>query len=215
MVVAQPPVWPGAVPQRPPFNQFQPQAYAPQPYAPYPQGQVHAAPQPAAYQAPQPQAYAPQAYAPQAYAPQPASPGWSRPSAPIQATPVVVAAPPAGNPSGNFVARAAMPDAPRTPVYKLPPPEALGIHPVAAQAPATTPAAPAAETLDWSRARREMANLKIHAFQFEMLPDGRHRFICALTDLAGRSQQVEASDATESGAVRQALQRASLYRQGR
>lgn len=213
MIVAQPPVWPGAAPQRPPFNQFQPQAYAPQAYAPYPQVQAHAAPQPAAYQAPQAQAYAPQAYAPQ-----PASPGWSRPSAPIQATPVVVAAPPSGNPSGSFVARAAMPDAPRTPFYKLPPPEALGIHPVAAQAPAIAPAAPAvpaAETLDWSSARREMANLGIRAFQFEMLPDGRHRFICALTDSAGRSQQVEASDATESGAVRQALQRASLYRQVR
>lgn len=191
MIVAQPPVWPGAVAQRPQF-----------------------APQPA-------QAYAPQAYAPQpaqAYAPQPASPGWSRPSAPIAATPVVAAPPPAlaRAPQSGFVARGAMPDAPASPAFKLPPPEALGIRPAAsALAPVATSMAISAEPMDWSRARQQMTSLGVRAFQFETMADGRHRFVCALADAFGRQQQVEASATTEAEAVRQALERASLLRQGR
>lgn len=187
MIVAQPPVWPGAVAQRPQF-----------------------APQPA-------QAYSPQSYVPQpaqVYAPQPASPGWSRPSAPIAASPVVAAPPPAlaPAPQTGFVARGAMPDAPASPAFKLPPPEALGIRPAAT---GVAPMAISAEPMDWSRARQQMASLGVKSFQFETMTDGRHRFVCALADAFGRQQQVEASATTEAEAVRQALERASLVRQGR
>lgn len=186
MIVAQPPVWPGAMAPRPQF--------APQPV----------------------QAYAPQA--PQAFAPQPTSPGWSRPSAPIAASPVVAAPVPAlaRAPQNGFVARGAMPDAPASPAFKLPPPEALGIRPAArAVVPVAATAAVSTEPMDWTRARQQMASLGVRSFQFETMTDGRHRFVCALADSHGRQQLVEASATTEAEAVRQALERASLLRQGR
>lgn len=186
MIVAQPPMWPGAVAQRPQFAPQQAQAYAPQ--------------------------------IPQSYAPQPTSPGWSRPSAPIPASAVVAAPPPAlpRSPATGFVARGAMPDAPASPAFKLPPPEALGIRPATpAAAPMLMSSAVTAEPMDWTRARQQMATLGVRSFQFETMADGRHRFVCALADASGRQQQVEASATTEAEAVRQALERASLWRQGR
>lgn len=186
MIVAQPPVWPGSVAQRPQLAPQQAQAYAPQ--------------------------------VPQPFAPQPTSPGWSRPSAPITASAVVAAPPPSlpRSPVAGFVARGAMPDAPASPAFKLPPPEALGIRPAT---PMTLPmvgnATVSAEPMDWTRARQQMASLGVRSFQFETMADGRHRFVCALADSSGRQQQVEASANTEAEAVRQALERASLWRQGR
>ena len=153
-------------------------------------------------------AYAPQNSYPAAS--QPLSPGWSRPSAPVAAAPVP-APQPARSGSAGFVARGAMPEAPATASFKLPAPEALGIHPAT---PAPTVLV-SADAFDWTLARQQMTSLGVKSFQFDTLPDGSHRFVCNVIGNDGRQQQIEGTGAAEGDAVRLALQRAALWRQGR
>lgn len=59
-----------------------------------------------------------------------------------------------------------------------------------------------------------MTSLGVKSFQFDTLPDGSHRFVCNVIGNDGRQQQIEGTGAAEGDAVRLALQRAALWRQG-
>ena len=115
-------------------------------------------------------AYAPQNSYPAAS--QPLSPGWSRPSAPVAAAPVP-APQPARSGSAGFVARGAMPEAPATASFKLPAPEALGIHPAT---PAPTVMV-SADAFDWTSARQQMTPVCVQRYwqRWQAAADRRHR----------------------------------------
>jgi hypothetical protein len=90
-----------------------------------------------------------------------------------------------------------MPEAPATASFKLPAPEALGIHP-ATPAPIVLVSA---DAFDWTAARQQMTSLGVKSFQFDTLPDGSHRFVCNVIGNDGRQQQIEGTGAAEGDAV--------------
>ena len=90
-----------------------------------------------------------------------------------------------------------MPEAPATASFKLPAPEALGIHPAT---PAPTVLV-SADAFDWTSARQQMTSLGVKSFQFDTLPDGSHRFVCNVIGNDGRQQQIEGTGAAEGDAA--------------
>ena len=86
----------------------------------------------------------------------------------------------------------------------IPTPEELGV--ASSRQPASS--ARPAETLDWSAARRQLAEVGAVRFGLENLPGGKVRFSCWLPGNSDSPVVVQADGATEVEAVRDCLEQA-------
>lgn len=129
------------------------------------------------------------------------------------APPPMLSAPPA--PARQVIARGAAPEAP--PVRPAPPrrplvmpsPDQLGVQvPVNLVQQPAQPARPVETALDWTAARRRMKELGVSGFVVDEPPSGGCHFTCWISNPATQqSRRIEALAASESEAVRLALDR--------